>query len=269
MVYAVSYCPLSKHKEIKKLGFDDSKKLTEERRTQLAKIIEANKEWIGWAVYVISPSDISANMLKRPVYNLNEMAHDATIKLIKQVVANKVNLKEIYVDPVGPSIPYKNKLQSYFPGVAITVEPKADALYPIVSAASICAKVTRDQVVQNWEWTEQGLELSKDFGSGYPSDPNTVRWMDENEDSFFGFPSIMRFSWKTISQRMMQKRTVEWSEDEDDIFDGQPAVTKRVKNILEEKIAMKEKLKRKAAKYNHHQRGKINGLLSLDTTQEL
>lgn len=43
----------------------DSKKLTEEKRDQLAKLIEANKDWIGWAVYVISPRDISTNMLRR------------------------------------------------------------------------------------------------------------------------------------------------------------------------------------------------------------
>ncbi|CEI86859.1 Putative Ribonuclease [Rhizopus microsporus] len=212
MVYAVCYCPLSRHQELKKLGFDDSKKLTEEKRSQLAKVIEENKDWIGWAVYVISPRDISTNMFRRPVYNLNEMAHDATIKLIKQVIQEKVNVEEIYVDPVGPSESYRKKLLSFFPGVSITVEPKADALYPIVSAASICAKVTRDQYVQNWLWTEPGFEgvVSKEFGSGYPSDPNTIKWMDANEDAFFGFPSIMRFSWKTISNRMNQTRHVEW-----------------------------------------------------------
>lgn len=161
-----------------------------------------------------------------PVYNLNEMAHDATIKLIKEVVEKKLNLEEvmiksrkkdinkcqIYVDPVGPSASYKKKLSSFFPGIAITVEPKADALYPIVSAASICAKVTRDQYVQNWVWTEPGFEgtVSKQFGSGYPSDPNTIKWMDKNEDDFFGFPSIMRFSWKTISNRMNLTRNIEW-----------------------------------------------------------
>jgi ribonuclease H2 subunit A len=44
--------------------------LTEEKRTNLAKIIEANKDWIGWAVYVISPQDISTNMFKRYYENL-------------------------------------------------------------------------------------------------------------------------------------------------------------------------------------------------------
>lgn len=31
----------------------------------------------------------------RPVYNLNEMAHDATIKLIRQVLDKNVNVEEV------------------------------------------------------------------------------------------------------------------------------------------------------------------------------
>ncbi|KAG0170227.1 Ribonuclease H2 subunit A [Apophysomyces sp. BC1034] len=237
MVYAVSYCPVSRHEEFKQLGFDDSKKLTESRRTALAKVIQENLDWVGWAVYVISPQDISTNMFSKPPFNLNEMAHDATIRLIRNVLNEKVNVTEIYVDPVGPSKSYQQKLLRFFPGIEITVEPKADALYPIVSAASICAKVTRDQIIQNWIWTEEGLEISKEFGSGYPSDPNTVKWLDENEDSFFGFPSIMRFSWKTISNRMNSTRQVEWSEDEDE----NPATKKRTKKAL---FTKQEKLPR-------------------------
>ncbi|KAL0074114.1 ribonuclease HII [Phycomyces blakesleeanus] len=223
MVYAVSYCPVSRHQEFKAMGFDDSKKLTEDRRTALAKIIEANLDWVGWAVYVISPQDISVNMLARPPFNLNEMAHDATIKLIRSVLEQKVNLTEIYVDPVGPSQSYQVKLSRNFPGISITVEPKADALYPIVSAASICAKVTRDQIVQNWIWTEEGLDIPKNFGSGYPSgkcfkqqvftyrtDPNTVKWLKKNGDRFFGYPSIIRFSWKTISTIIEEPKNIEW-----------------------------------------------------------
>lgn len=75
------------------------------------------------------------------------------------------------MDPVGPSQSYKAKLSRFFPGIEISVEPHADALYPSVSAASICAKVTRDQILQNWIWLEPELEgtASKNFGSGYPS----------------------------------------------------------------------------------------------------
>jgi ribonuclease H2 subunit A len=51
----------------------------------------------------------------------------------------------------------------------ITVSKKADSLYPVVSAASIVAKVTRDHRLRNWEFKETDLTISNKFGSGYPS----------------------------------------------------------------------------------------------------
>ncbi|KAI9318039.1 ribonuclease HII [Dichotomocladium elegans] len=244
MVYAVCYYPKSRHEEFKALGFDDSKKLTEEKRVSLAEVIQMNLDWVGWAVRVISPQEISYNMFSRPVYNLNEMAHDATMHLIQRVLDSKIRVNEIFVDPVGPSGSYKAKLSRFFPGIEFTIEPHADALYPSVSAASICAKVTRDQILQLWIWNEPGLDgkIPLEFGSGYPSDPNTVRWLNENEDPFFGFPNLIRFSWKTISTRIDDTRLVEWSEDEDD----EGRVTKKRKQIVDlfKPVAVKPKYMR-------------------------
>jgi ribonuclease H2 subunit A len=58
-----------------------------------------------------------------------------------------------------------------FPGIDITVAKKADSTYPIVSAASIVAKVTRDAILKNWTFAEPDLSgaISQAFGSGYPS----------------------------------------------------------------------------------------------------
>lgn len=61
------------------------------------------------------------------------------------------------------------RLSGDFPGVAFTVCSKADALFPVVSAASIVAKVTRDRHVRNLS-VPAALGLTREFGSGYPGE---------------------------------------------------------------------------------------------------
>ena len=58
------------------------------------------------------------------------------------------------------------------------MESKADGRYPIVGAASIAAKVTRDACLSFWSFAEPGLPdsiLERPMGSGYPSGGSTQR----------------------------------------------------------------------------------------------
>ena len=48
---------------------------------------------------------------------------------------------------MGVADKYQDKLQKIFPGIKITVAPKADAKFPVISAASICAKVMRHLIL--------------------------------------------------------------------------------------------------------------------------
>eukprot|EP00039_Didymoeca_costata_P010050 m.134302 g.134302 ORF g.134302 m.134302 type:complete len:264 (+) comp14691_c0_seq2:123-914(+) len=199
MVYGTAFAPLSGGERLKKMGFADSKTLTEEQRDGLFQVIKGAPEFMGWIVSVLSPQDLSAGMLGRIQYNLNAISHDTAIALIKKVIAQGVNLKEVYVDTVGIDTVYQAKLEKIFPQLSITVAKKADSKYPICSAASICAKVTRDLVVSAWNFPET-RKIDTEFGSGYPSDPRTKEWLAKSIDHVFGFPGLVRFSWSTAKK---------------------------------------------------------------------
>jgi len=78
----------------------------------------------------------------------------------------------------------------------IVVESKADLNHAVVSAASICAKVTRDHTLASWDFPEN-KPIDSDFGCGYPGDPKAKEWLKRNLDPVFAFPTLVRFSWKT------------------------------------------------------------------------
>ena len=159
-------------------AFADSKTLTAERRDQLLEQIE-NDDMIGYLADEISATNIAGSMLGRQRVSLNAMATDSTCKLIRSALAAGVNVQEIYVDTVGDADTYKRRLSQEFPGIQFTVCPKAVALFPIVSAASIVAKVTRDRAISN------AADLAK-AGSGYPADPLTKTWLEDNVHPVFG-----------------------------------------------------------------------------------
>jgi len=48
---------------------------------------------------------------------------------------------QVYVDTVGDPEKYRIKLSERFPSIKFVVAKKADSLYPVVSGASIVAKV--------------------------------------------------------------------------------------------------------------------------------
>ncbi|XP_017285986.1 ribonuclease H2 subunit A isoform X3 [Kryptolebias marmoratus] len=217
MVYGICFCPVSKKEELKDLKVADSKTLTEAERENLFQKLDEAKSFVGWALNILSPNVISTSMLQRTKYNLNALSHDTAIGLIQFALDSGVQLKEVYVDTVGPAEKYEEKLSHLFPGIEVTVRPKADSLFPVVSAASICAKVARDRVVENWKFTEDLGEVDTDYGSGYPNDPKTKAWLLKYLDPVFGYPQFVRFSWST-AQTLMDSKAVAvcWDDDEED-----------------------------------------------------
>ncbi|XP_047522406.1 ribonuclease H2 subunit A isoform X1 [Pieris napi] len=210
MVYGIAYCPINQSKVLKSLGCADSKVLTEEKRDEILVNMLTKDEAvqnIGWAAEIISPNYISNSMYRRAKHSLNEVSMNSAIDLIKKVIEQGANIQEVYVDTVGPPEKYQAKLSDIFPGIKITVAKKADSIYPIVSAASIVAKVTRDHALKVWQFRE-GLDLDyTQFGSGYPGDPLTKKFIRDQIDPVFGYPLLVRFSWST-AELMLQEKAI-------------------------------------------------------------
>ena len=137
--------------------------------------------------------------------------------MIRDVISQGVQVDQIYIDTVGPPQQYQEMLEKLFPRIKIKVAKKADSLYPIVSAASIVAKVTRDSILRDWEFDEKlDKEFERDFGCGYPSDSKTVKWLHNNFHPVFGFPNLIRFSWSTAEKIMTDKGvSVKWAQEAD------------------------------------------------------
>lgn len=177
---------------------------------------------MGFVLRVIDPSEISRNMLRREPYNLNDMSHDSAIQMIQAVLNAGVKIDTAYIDTVGIADSYRQKLEKTFHShnIKFIVEKKADANYAPCSAASVVAKVSRDSILENWDYSEPDYEAGNgnNYGSGYPSDPLCKAWMDKNLlDPVFCFPAFVRFSWAPIKNMMKEKGVpVTFKADNDD-----------------------------------------------------
>lgn len=223
MVYAVAYFPLRLSSDMKKMEFADSKTLTEAKREKIFTSIlnrDEGEQNIGWSAVILSPNTISNTSFRRKKYNLNQLSHDTAIQLVQNCLDSGIKVKELYVDTVGPQDKYRAKLREVFPNIPkITVESKADSKFHVVSAASICAKVIRDKVIDNWQFPENKQQeiIPKDLprGSGYPGDEPTKKFLRHILDPIFGFPTFVRFCWSTVKV-LLDKDAVECEWEEDD-----------------------------------------------------
>ncbi|XP_010611670.1 ribonuclease H2 subunit A isoform X2 [Fukomys damarensis] len=226
MVYAICYCPQSRLADLEALKVADSKTLSESERERLFAKMEEDRDFVGWALDVLSPNLISTSMLGRVKYNLNSLSHDTATGLIQYALDQGVKVTQVFVDTVGLPEIYQKRLQHRFPEITVTVKAKADALYPVVSAASICAKVARDQAVKSWQFVEKLQDLDADYGSGYPNDPKTKAWLRKHVEPVFGFPQLVRFSWRT-AQAILEKEAegVTWEDSAAEEQEGHRRIT--------------------------------------------
>jgi ribonuclease H2 subunit A len=176
----------------------DSKQLTPERRVSILESIKSLP--VGFVVRVVSAAEISSAMFSQSNTSLNSLSHKTARHLVQTVLGAGLHVESLYVDTVGDAVFYEKFLRRAFPTIeSIVVCERADSKFKVVGAASINAKVLRDRLLQTIKIEEPNLSVTREFGSGYPSDAATAVWLEQNFDPVFGYPSIARFSWTPVA----------------------------------------------------------------------
>ena len=184
---------------LRELGVKDSKKLSPKRREELYdRIIDAAE---GYSIITLSAEEIDA---KRARMSLNMVEMEMFSEAVSRMPVTRV-----YVDCPDPNEEkFGNMLSVRIDNTPVTARHKADDTYPVVSAASILAKVTRDRLI-----AEISEEFGENIGSGYPSDPVTIafieKWLKEKGCT----PRHTRNSWDTVKNlksRLLVRKITDW-----------------------------------------------------------
>jgi ribonuclease HII len=176
------------------IGVKDSKLLSPQKRETLAKQIR--ELTLNCHVVFLSPVEIDQVVeTGKRLHRLNRFEAQAmarVIAILKPDVAY-VDASDVLADRFGEHI-----AENLDFSLKIVSEHKADLNYPIVSAASIIAKVERDQAISSLQKKHGNL------GCGYPSDSNTINFLGEWIRKFGSYPDFVRKSWKTSKRVMME-----------------------------------------------------------------
>ncbi len=182
MIVACFACAEDELSELEMLGVRDSKKLTPARREEIFEALTGYR----WKVEEITPREIDRRIHSGK--SLNVIQIEAVRRLLAALKPDVA-----YVDLIGRS--GRAELGA---GCRVVMESRADERYPVVSAASIIAKVVRDRKLAELR------EKYGDFGSGYPSDPKTIAFLKRHYPEL---PHFVRKSWSTVRRLAQQKLT--------------------------------------------------------------
>lgn len=182
---------------LKELGAKDSKLLAHSERVRLEKLIV--NQVLKTEVVLADPETIDAFVSGGS--NLNTLEAQKMASIINTLNDTKSKIKVIVDCPSVNIESWKNKLVSFIThpdNLEVSCEHKADFNHPSVSAASILAKVRREEEVAKIK------EVYGEIGSGYPSDPITQEFLKERGKEL-EHSGIFRKSWATWTELFGKK----------------------------------------------------------------
>lgn len=169
------------------MGLKDSKKINAKKREELAEEIRKDSQV---HVIIISSKELDELMDGKTI---NHILSDCCVEII-----SKLDAEIAYVDSSDVNA---GRLQDHLEsrtGKKVKAAHKADDLYPIVSAASIIAKVEREKEIEKLK------QEAGNFGSGYASDQRTINFLKEYFNTHHKYPPFARKKWKTLDRLQQQ-----------------------------------------------------------------
>ena len=185
--FVVAAVALNNAKDIANLVIKDSKQLTKSIRKELAYLI---KKKFNLAVEIIEPRIVDEYRRRNKLNELNREAFERLISKLDPNVAY-VDAADVNENRFGSQI--KASLTNKKDTDVISMH-KADAKIEVVAAASIIAKETRENE------NETLKDKIGDFGSGYPSDERTIKFLKSFYADNGKWPTGTRESWKTLER---------------------------------------------------------------------
>jgi ribonuclease HII len=175
------------------LGVRD-KNLTKQKKKKLYEgIIEMIEDY---KVKIIECREID-DAVKSDESNLNWMEADKVAEFI-----NTIDVKKVIVDcPSNNLNEYKEYIKKKLnKETELIVQHKVDNKYLAAKASTIIAQIIREKEIEKIK-----KEHNIDFGSGYPSDPFTIQFLEKNYDKYPIFRKSWA-SWKRVALTKNQRK---------------------------------------------------------------
>jgi len=190
LVVCLAKCSERHEKRLNSLCKKDSKQLLPEERRAILRELEKFCEFFVETVPAEKINKLMDEM------SLNDIEASVVAELMK-----KARCHNVIIDlPDKYEWIFRRRMEKF--GIfKFEAEHKADENFPIVAAASICAKVIRDKEIEKLH------EIIGDFGSGYPSDEKTIEFL-RNKENLKKAEKYIRKKWKTLDNVLQRKLEV-------------------------------------------------------------
>lgn len=177
-------------------GLNDSKKLTKKRREALDEVIR--KQAAAWALGWVSAGELDDVGMSRAL-------RLATRRAVKQIQSHckEKNLKfnEIIIDGTVNFLA-DTALEQY-----VTVMAEADGLIPSVSAASIIAKVARDQFMAEQDVIYPGYGFASNAGYGVAKHREAIERLGVTPLHRLSFAPLQKYTDSVKPRSLHQKKS--------------------------------------------------------------